>query len=175
MAYRIAQDSNKLFCFGALNLPHTSHTFSCASSGTARTMRCPFGLNTLPATFFRATLTVVTCRMSGNWCTTIEFAIRDCSGSTLISDGTSVGFPGPCVLRSSLMWGEKCSEVTWASNSSLVGRSGGREDDSGPWSLATSQMRIVPVLSGAESPETRYLPYHGHQASACDGGRVCLS
>lgn len=37
--YRIAHTSYKLGGFGALNFPHTSHTFSCDSSGTAKTMR----------------------------------------------------------------------------------------------------------------------------------------
>ena len=67
------------------------------------------------------------------------------------------------MLSNSLMCGEKWSEVTWASSSSFVGRSGLREDAS---SLEMSQMRIVPVASGAESPDTKYFPYHGHQASA---------
>lgn len=118
--YRIAQASYRLGALGALNFPHTSHTFSCDSSGTANTIRWPLGLSTLPAIFFFATDTVVTWRIVGNWCTTTELLMREVKGSVwtgmLAPKGSSMGvigvegavgagaaLPGPWVLSISRM------------------------------------------------------------------------
>ncbi len=79
--------------------------------------------------------------------------------------GVGAIFPGPCVLSISRMWGEKWREVTWALSSIFVGHSD--TDVTLSSTALTSQTRIVPVPSVAESPVTRYLLCQGHHARAC--------
>ena len=104
----------------SFRFPHTSHTFSLASPGTAKMTFMPFVERTLSLMALEATETSVTCRSDGYECTTMEFtggagisvlgilllllliSGRGCVSCAGESESVVSAGPGPCVLRISL-------------------------------------------------------------------------
>lgn len=151
-------------------LLHTCHILIVSSFGQTVNRFCPSGPRQLCVTGPKWAVSVSRRFPEGYSWTAMEFMRGVATG---FSGGRGVGGPDvevrvgraggsndePCVLRSSLQWGDQCSESTDVFKGMV---SSGVGDDDGCDAL---QMRILP--SGYMLPVARRSGFHGHHASAC--------
>ena len=79
-----------------------------------------------------------------------------------VTESAAVAGPGPCVLKISLQWGEKCNDVTCASSSILPGFAALEYGEE----ALTFHKWIVPCPVGPESPVASNLGSQGHHVNA---------
>lgn len=151
--------------FSRTGTAHTFHIFIASSAGQIVKSMVPSGLRQLWPTAPECARTLTMRRYEGYVCTVIELA----SGETAATGRPfAIGLSGchdvPCVLNSSLQWGDQCNEVMAVLNEMTFCGTGIEDVD------FTLKIRILP--SGKTEPVASRSGCQGHHANACERIRM---